>query len=88
MCTYVHEGPVRHLQLVATERQIGVESECPIEKRWLVIIIADRFKQDSNKAAQHGQISKQSLNCILDFVIFSHFPNEHYVGATAVKDGS
>ena len=25
---------------------------------------------------------------MLDFVIFSHFPNEHYVGATAVKDGS
>ena len=25
---------------------------------------------------------------MLDFVIFSHFPNEHNIGATAVKDGS
>ena len=25
---------------------------------------------------------------MLDFVIFSHFPNEHNIGAAAVKDGS
>ena len=88
MCVYVHERPVCHLQLVASEWQVGIEGECSIEKRWLVIIIADRLKQDGNKAAQQGQISKQPLNCVLNLSIFSHFPNEHNVGATAVKDGS
>ena len=87
MRAYVHERPVCHLQLVAPERQVGIEGECPIEKRRLVIIIADRSKQDGNKAAQHGQISKQPLNCMLNFFMLSHFPNEHNVGATALKDG-
>ena len=88
MCAYMHEGPVCHLQLVAPERQVRVPGKYPIEKRWLVIIITGSSKQDSNKTTQHGKISKQAFNCILNFFILSDFPNEHNVGATAVKDGS
>ena len=88
MCAYVHERPVRHLQVVAPEWQVGIEGECSIEKRWLIIIMATRLKHDGNKASQHRQISKQPLECILNFVTLCHFPNEHNVGATAVQNGT
>ena len=77
ICSLLHPNGKLELRASARLRNDGLSS-----------FIADGFKQDGNKAPQHGQISKQPLDCILNFFILSHFPNEHNVGATAVKDGS
>ena len=80
MCAQVHERPVRHLQLFTPKRQVGVEGECLIEKRWFVIFVTDRLKQDGDKAPKHRQIGKQRLDSTLNFVILCHFPNAQTAG--------